>query len=215
MRKGMGGRKCCVFASGLYGACSSDVVGLRVWESKLSLLQGELGEAQQRILDLETEATTCVTDKIEQGASLLACETQRTDLMTELDCAEKRLDHLPDFKALRMNPTDQLVLNLDTSVGDIRCELLPYLSPVAVQQFVDLVRAEVEWTHPTTRKRRKDPIYRNTIFHRVDRGALIQGGDPLGTGAGGPGFALADYFECSLPFTQPGILALGQCSRTA
>ena len=175
---------------------------------QVGLLQNELGEAQERIRDLETETNTCVTDKIEQEASLSACEEQRMELMTELECAEQRLGDLPDFKALRMEPTDQLALVLETSLGNIRCELLPYISPNAVRQFVDLVRAEVEWTHPTTQERMKESIYRNTIFHRVDRGALIQGGDPLGTGAGGPGFALADYFECSIPFTQPGILAL-------
>ena len=159
---------------------------------QVGLLQNELGEAQERIRDLETETNTCVTDKIEQEASLSACEEQRMELMTELECAEQRLGDLPDFKALRMEPTDQLALVLETSLGNIRCELLPYISPNAVRQFVDLVREEVEWTHPTTQERMKESIYRNTIFHRVDRGALIQGGDPLGTGAGGPGFALAD-----------------------
>jgi peptidyl-prolyl cis-trans isomerase A (cyclophilin A) len=80
----------------------------------------------------------------------------------------------------------------ETSEGTIVCRLFEKEAPKTVANFVELSEGKREWTHPTTRKKTTDPLYQGTIFHRVIPGFMIQGGDPMGSGFGGPGYQFED-----------------------
>ncbi|MFD5769616.1 peptidylprolyl isomerase [Streptomyces sp. NPDC127049] len=97
---------------------------------------------------------------------------------------------------------------LKTSAGDIEVRLLPFHAPKTVRNFVELASGEREWTHPVTGQVSKDPLYDGTVFHRVIGNFMIQGGDPLGTGTGGPGYEFADEFHPELWFDRPYLLAM-------
>jgi peptidyl-prolyl cis-trans isomerase A (cyclophilin A) len=94
---------------------------------------------------------------------------------------------------------------LDTEPGTITCELRPDKAPIAVANFVGLARGVKEWLDPTTREFVKRPFYDGLTFHRVIDDFVAQGGDPLGTGYGGPGYKFAD--EISDLKHEPGTLA--------
>jgi peptidyl-prolyl cis-trans isomerase A (cyclophilin A) len=81
-------------------------------------------------------------------------------------------------------------------------------APETVKNFVELAKGEREWTDPTSGKKSKKPLYDGTIFHRVIPGFMIQGGDPLGNGTGGPGYEFADEVGSFTVFNHSGILAM-------
>jgi peptidyl-prolyl cis-trans isomerase A (cyclophilin A) len=97
---------------------------------------------------------------------------------------------------------------LHTSLGDIVIELFPNHAPKTVENFVGLATGAKEWTDPRTGKKSTEKLYDGTIFHRVISGFMIQGGDPLGQGFGGPGYQFADEFHGELQFDGPYILAM-------
>jgi len=97
----------------------------------------------------------------------------------------------------------------NTSEGTITCRLFDKEAPKTVANFVELAEGKREWTHPNTRKKSKDRLYDGTIFHRVIPNFMIQGGDPAGTGFGGPGYQFEDETKGSPhKFDQPGKLAM-------
>ena len=100
------------------------------------------------------------------------------------------------------------IATLHTSAGDIRVELYGDHAPKTVQNFVDLASGQREWRHPRTGQTSSDPLYDGTIFHRVIPNFMIQGGDPEGTGMGGPGYKFADEFHPELAFDRPYLLAM-------
>src|SRR5437016_6876549 len=87
---------------------------------------------------------------------------------------------------------------LKTSMGDIVIQLFEDKAPKTVANFVDLATGAKEWTDPKTKEKVKRPLYNGTIFHRVIPGFMIQGGDPLGNGTGGPGYRFGDEFNPDL-----------------
>ena len=97
---------------------------------------------------------------------------------------------------------------LHTNKGDIVIELFPNHAPKTVANFVELAAGMREWVNPNTGTKTNQPLYDNTIFHRVIKGFMIQGGDPLGTGTGGPGYKFADEFHPELVFDRPYLLAM-------
>jgi len=97
---------------------------------------------------------------------------------------------------------------LHTSKGDIVIELFPNHAPKTVANFVELAAGMREWVNPNTGTKTNQPLYDGTIFHRVIAGFMIQGGDPLGTGTGGPGYKFADEFHPELTFSKPYLLAM-------
>ncbi|WP_269855378.1 peptidylprolyl isomerase [Streptomyces sp. RPT161] len=103
---------------------------------------------------------------------------------------------------------EQLYATLKTNQGDIAVRLLPNHAPKTVKNFVELAEGQREWTHPATGKKSTDKLYDGTVFHRVISGFMIQGGDPLGNGTGGPGYTFADEFHPDLAFTKPYLLAM-------
>ncbi|MEU9333205.1 peptidylprolyl isomerase [Streptomyces sp. NPDC048290] len=103
---------------------------------------------------------------------------------------------------------EQLYATLKTNNGDIEIRLFPDHAPQTVKNFVELASGEREWTHPATGQKSSDKLYDGTVFHRVIDGFMIQGGDPLGNGTGGPGYQFADEFHPELKFTKPYLLAM-------
>ena len=91
-----------------------------------------------------------------------------------------------------MTRTPGTYVVLETSEGNIVCRLFEKEAPKTVANFVELAEGKREWTHPTSHKKSTDPLYHGTIFHRVIPGFMIQGGDPQGTGMGGPGYQFED-----------------------
>lgn len=95
-----------------------------------------------------------------------------------------------------------------TSLGDFTCELFADKSPKTVENFVGLAKGTKEWTDPSTREVKKNtPLYSGTKFHRTIPNFMIQGGDPLGNGMGGPGYKFQDEFS-DLEFDKAGLLAM-------
>ncbi|MFG2355008.1 peptidylprolyl isomerase [Streptomyces sp. NPDC048521] len=103
---------------------------------------------------------------------------------------------------------EQLYATLKTNHGDIEVRLFPNHAPVTVKNFVELAQGEREWTHPGTGEKSTNRLYDGTIFHRVISGFMIQGGDPLGSGIGGPGYKFEDEFHPDLSFSKPYLLAM-------
>jgi cyclophilin family peptidyl-prolyl cis-trans isomerase len=98
---------------------------------------------------------------------------------------------------------------IHTTAGDLTCELFPKQAPKTVANFVGLATGTKEWKNPETGKAEHGvSLYNGTIFHRVIPNFMIQGGDPLGTGQGGPGYSFEDEFSPDLTFDVPGRLAM-------
>jgi peptidyl-prolyl cis-trans isomerase A (cyclophilin A) len=97
---------------------------------------------------------------------------------------------------------------LHTTLGDIKIELFPNHAPKTVANFVQLATGAREWTDPRNGETTTAKLYDGTIFHRVIDGFMIQGGDPLGRGTGGPGYRFADEFHPELQFDRPYLLAM-------
>lgn len=104
--------------------------------------------------------------------------------------------------------SETLVATLHTNQGDIRITLLPDHAPKTVANFTGLADGSREWTDPRSGKKSTESLYAGTIFHRVIENFMIQGGDPLGTGTGGPGYQFADEFHPDLQFDRPYLLAM-------
>ncbi len=97
----------------------------------------------------------------------------------------------------------------DTSLGSFTATLLPDHAPIAVSNFVDLATGKREWRDPKDGMRKTEPLYDGTVFHRVIPDFMIQGGDPEGTGRGGPGYRFEDETPPGGPsFDRPGLLAM-------
>jgi peptidyl-prolyl cis-trans isomerase A (cyclophilin A) len=97
---------------------------------------------------------------------------------------------------------------IHTNLGDIKVILFADQAPKTVRNFTGLAEGTKEWTDPRVRAKSTAPLYDGTIFHRIIPGFMIQGGDPLGTGTGGPGFRFEDEFHPELSFDRPYLLAM-------
>jgi peptidyl-prolyl cis-trans isomerase A (cyclophilin A) len=107
-----------------------------------------------------------------------------------------------------MTPAPGTYAHFDTSHGSFVVRFFEKEAPKTVDNFVGLAEGTREWVHPGTREKRKAPFYDGIVFHRVIDGFVIQGGDPLGTGTGGPGYKFADEFHPALRHDRAGILSM-------
>ncbi|MFO7303227.1 MAG: peptidylprolyl isomerase [Acidobacteriota bacterium] len=101
-----------------------------------------------------------------------------------------------------------LYAQFETSLGNFTVELFEEQAPKTVANFVGLAEGTKEWTHPETGEKHRKPFYDGIIFHRVIRGFVIQGGDPLGLGYGGPGYQFEDEFHPDLRHDRAGVLSM-------
>ena len=108
---------------------------------------------------------------------------------------------------------ENLYATIKTNLGDITVRLFPDYAPKTVANFVGLAEGTKEWTHPETQVKSTTPLYDGTIFHRIIPGFMIQGGDPLGQGVGGPGYQFDDEISPELDFTEPYVLAMANAGR--
>ena len=100
----------------------------------------------------------------------------------------------------------QAVFN--TSEGTFKVKLFDEEVPNTVANFTGLAEGTKEFSDPKTGQKTKRPFYDGLVFHRVIEGFMLQGGCPLGTGTGGPGYKFADEFNAKLRHTKPGILSM-------
>lgn len=96
----------------------------------------------------------------------------------------------------------------DTSMGTIVCQLFPQSAPHTVENFVGLAEGTKEFQDPQSGKMVKRPFYDGLVFHRVIKNFMIQGGDPLGNGTGGPGYQFDDEIDATRDFSHKGVLAM-------
>jgi peptidyl-prolyl cis-trans isomerase A (cyclophilin A) len=106
-----------------------------------------------------------------------------------------------------------LYATFQTTQGTIVCELFEKEAPITVKNFVDLAEGNKEWKDPKTGAMKKTRYYDGIIFHRVIPDFMIQGGDPTGTGAGGPGYEFKNEYTPALNFDKAGRLAMANRGR--
>ena len=97
---------------------------------------------------------------------------------------------------------------MHTNYGDISIDLFGNHAPKTVENFVGLANGTKEYSQPNAQGTNEGPFYDGAIFHRIIDGFMIQGGDPEGTGMGGPGYTIEDEFRDDLRFDGEGILAM-------
>ncbi len=101
-----------------------------------------------------------------------------------------------------------MIATFDTNRGTFKVKLYNDKSPKTVENFVGLATGTKEWTDPKTGEKVKRPFYDGLVFHRVIKDFMIQGGCPLGTGTGGPGYRFNDEFHPELKHSKPGLLSM-------
>jgi cyclophilin family peptidyl-prolyl cis-trans isomerase len=119
----------------------------------------------------------------------------------------------PAAPAATPAPEPGLYATITTSMGAIKLKLFEKEAPITVKNFVALARGTKAWKDPKTGQMVTRPLYAGTIFHRVIPNFMIQGGDPMGTGMGDPGFTIPDEFVPSLRFDVPGRLAMANIGQ--
>jgi peptidyl-prolyl cis-trans isomerase A (cyclophilin A) len=102
---------------------------------------------------------------------------------------------------------DKAMAVIETSMGTMHCELFPKVAPKNVSNFIGLAEGTKAWKHPLNGRTVHFHLYDGTVFHRVIPGFMIQGGDPAGNGAGGPGYSTPDEIK-DVTFDRPGRMAL-------
>jgi peptidyl-prolyl cis-trans isomerase A (cyclophilin A) len=100
------------------------------------------------------------------------------------------------------------VAAIKTNLGTINVNLFGNHAPKTVANFVGLATGTIEWTHPATGEKSTKPLYDGVIFHRIIKQFMLQAGDPLGQGFGGPGYQFDDEIHPELDFTEPYVLAM-------
>jgi peptidyl-prolyl cis-trans isomerase A (cyclophilin A) len=113
------------------------------------------------------------------------------------------------MKEFDLKPNDKLYAEFDINMGKIKAELFWEKAPMTVRNFVELAQGKKEWLYPGTHEKMVNkPLYDGTIFHRVIKGFMIQGGDPTGTGTGDPGYKFKDEFHPDLKHDKKGVLSM-------
>jgi len=105
-------------------------------------------------------------------------------------------------------PLHTAVATIHTNHGDIRVNLFGNHAPITVDNFVGLATGAKEWSDPRTGEKKSTPLYDGVIFHRIIPQFMLQGGDPLGQGTGGPGYNFDDEIHPELNFSEPYVLAM-------
>ncbi len=173
------------------------IIFLALLACKDQTLIDENDKLKQRVGDLER-----ANKRLEQDLEATKAQVARAE------SENAAADRAGQAAAVGFEPGKKLSATFETSMGNITCTLRPDEAPATVQNFVQLARGEKEWTDPATRETTTRPLYDGTIFHRVIPDFMIQGGDPLGRGTGGPGYKFADEVGDFTKFDKPGLLAM-------
>lgn len=159
-----------------------------------------------------------VAERDELRASVEALEQTVQQTEAERDAWKSRAETLQGrldeqrtretFVRLGLEPGQGLTATLDTSMGTLTCHLWPDKAPVTVLNFVELAEGTRAWQDPRTGLETQRRFYDGLTFHRVIPRFMIQGGDPLANGKGGPGYKFEDEIVPGLVFDRPGLLAM-------
>jgi peptidyl-prolyl cis-trans isomerase A (cyclophilin A) len=143
------------------------------------------------------------------GASVRADQVKKPGMGDEGDPNHGNFTLAEAVKGLPGPANGPLQAVIDTSKGKFTCELFDKQTPITVANFIGLATGKRAWLDPKTSKWvQKKPFYDGLIFHRVIPGFMIQGGDPLGTGVGNPGYRFQDEIVPELKFDKAGLLAM-------
>jgi len=113
-----------------------------------------------------------------------------------------------DFPPIEVEGEGELRACLHTSLGDVVIRLFEVKASCTVANFIGLAQGKIEWTDPTSGEQTTRPLYNGTVFHRVIPSFMVQGGDPLGNGTGGPGYRFGDEFHATLRHHKPGVMSM-------
>lgn len=151
------------------------------------------------------------TKKIETPAS----ETKTSDSKKKAAPADQKKSASADSKKVETKSTKGKVMfaTIETTAGNIKIKLHGDKTPITVENFVGLAEGTKEFTDPKTGKKEKRPYFNDVIFHRVIPGFVIQGGDPTGTGMGGPGYKFKNEPHPELKHNKPGIVAMANAGK--
>jgi peptidyl-prolyl cis-trans isomerase A (cyclophilin A) len=133
--------------------------------------------------------------------------------LKQIETEQKKKNLANVREDLGVAKNEKLFATFKTSMGDIVVQLFVDEAPLTVKNFVELAEGKKEWLDPKTRQKTSRPLYDGTIFHRVIPDFMIQGGDPLGTGRGGPGYRFEDEFHPELRHDRPGRLSMANSGR--
>ena len=143
------------------------------------------------------------------ATSTVSKTSTQTEVSTETKTdtkANKKTEKTKEKGKKKMTGTKAII---KTTLGTITLKLFKEKAPKTVENFVSLATGAKEWTDPNTGKKVSGKsLYEGTVFHRVIPDFMIQGGDPLGRGTGGPGYKFEDEFSPTDNFDKPGILAM-------
>jgi peptidyl-prolyl cis-trans isomerase A (cyclophilin A) len=161
--------------------------------------------------ELESENSELKSQVAKLQKSETALKEEVEGLRTKLATSKRALAALKlaeNYRALGIEPGGELSARFHTSLGQINCNLMPDVAPKTVLNFVQLAEGSKDWTDPKTKQAKTGPLYNGTVFHRVIPKFMIQGGDPMGTGRGGPGYRFEDETTPDVVFDAPGLLAM-------
>jgi peptidyl-prolyl cis-trans isomerase A (cyclophilin A) len=179
-------------------------VGMRVSSAViLAVLSGCTAELEAERDQLRTQTESLQRDVARTEAERAVLEARVERLQGELN----RRDQDDLMRRLGLESGQRLEATLTTTRGTLTCELWPDKAPKTVLNFVELAEGTRDWTDPMSGRKVRRPLYDGTVFHRLIPGFMIQGGDPLGNGTGGPGYKFPDEPQ-DLQFTDPGLLAM-------
>ena len=145
--------------------------------------------------------------RLEREADTLHAQVQQ--LKTQLVRTRRQVV----FSSLGITEEQAVTARMETSKGVITCTLWPTVAPYTVQNFVELAEGTRTFTDPRTGEEARRPYYDGTIFHRVLPEFMIQAGDPLANGLGGPGYTFEDEIDPKVTFDRPGLLAMANPGR--
>jgi len=160
-------------------------------------------------LEAENQSLKDQVSKLESENKKLDREGEK--LSAKLRKAEQALKDLRNaaiYKDLGIDVGGSIGVKFHTTLGAVSCALMPDSAPKTVLNFVQLAEGSKEWTHPETKETSRTKLYDGTVFHRVIPKFMIQGGDPVGTGRGGPGYRFEDETSPDVTFDAPGLLAM-------
>jgi len=145
---------------------------------------------------------------------ILSCSGAKQEMKTSSEPAMKPVPVAEETVMNEKTPEKKELLAVmkvrhgDEELGNIVIKLFKDKTPVTVDNFVGLAKGEKMFMDPQTRQQVKRPFYNGLVFHRIIKDFMIQGGCPLGTGTGGPGYRFEDEFVSELKFDKPGYLAM-------
>ena len=163
-------------------------------------------------VDLKERNNALEDQLTELDAQIRLDESHIHELEHDLDACEQAVQRKAVTEILlaaNIDPDRPLSAVLETTMGEIRIELYSQYAPRTVANFVELAEGTRDWTDPRTGEARNGtPLYSDLLFHRVIEGYIIQTGDPLATGYGGPGYTFPDEFSDKVLHEEPGMVSM-------